>query len=159
MSTFVDFLPTTISAFSFQAVLGGNPYTITIPWNRYRQDYYVSIVDLSGNSIAYFPLVSGGQPIAATVTWDDAIATAACVSVHNIPIGSVANLWLSQTGVIDGEYAMLSTGATTLTFAVNEYSLSSSAIPGQVNFGINLVAPYSIGFLAFNSTTQQFEYA
>jgi hypothetical protein len=49
----VPFVASSTAQFSFSAVLDGNLYTISTPWNLYRQDYYVQINDSSGNLIVH----------------------------------------------------------------------------------------------------------
>jgi len=60
MTTYTAFTPTAQAAWQFQPTLDGNTYTVIATWNIYRQDYYISIYDLSGNMIVMLPLI--GSP-------------------------------------------------------------------------------------------------
>lgn len=60
MTTIVPFQPSRLAQFQFQATLDGNLYTISCPWNLYRQGYYCRCADLSGNVLFFLPLI--GSP-------------------------------------------------------------------------------------------------
>lgn len=58
MTQIVAFTPPPNQPFQFQATLDGTVYTVTVPWNLYRRDYYIQIADLSGAVIYAPPLVA-----------------------------------------------------------------------------------------------------
>lgn len=161
MSTFVNFTPSTLSAFTFQPKLNGTLYNATVTWNVYRQDYYITISTLSGVLVVCEALVASGPIFQSLFTWAVGTVTATVTINHNVPVGWVAKAVISQTGTnFDGGYEVLSTSPTTLTYNVaNNDSTSAQPIGGVVNFNLNLVAGYNIGWLLFHDNTQQFEFA
>lgn len=60
MTTFVNFVPSPLAPFQFQATLDGNSYLVTILWSLYGQRWHFRLTDLSGNLILYKALV--GSP-------------------------------------------------------------------------------------------------
>ena len=60
-TTFIDFQPSPITPFSFQAVLDGTTYNCTVPYNNFGQRYYVVCQDNAGKLIFSRPMV--GSPI------------------------------------------------------------------------------------------------
>jgi hypothetical protein len=159
VSTLVDFLPTAIAPFQFQPTLNGTQYQVTIPWNIFRQNFYMNLSDLQGNQIAYKALISGGPSLQAVFSWSQQVVTAVTAMPHNVPVGSPANVRVSQTSEgFDGFFRALSTGASTLTYplAVNP----QDAPQGTLSFPLNLVAGYLDNcFLFFSDTTMQFEFS
>lgn len=161
MTTFVSFVPSTISAFSFQPTLGGNPYIVTVLWNVFRQGYYISVSDISGNLILYRSLVATGPSYPASFSWAQGTVTAALTANHNVPICSVVAVNISETDSgFDGTYQALSTGAQTLTYPLPANPNQSNPISGNVNFALNLVSGYvANGWLVFHYDSQTFEFS
>lgn len=60
MRTYIDFIAGIDVPFSFQAVLDGNMYNITVTWNIFGLRYYVNVFDAQGNLILTTPMV--GSP-------------------------------------------------------------------------------------------------
>ena len=60
-TTFVDFQPSSLSNFQFQAILDGNSYNIVVTWNMYGLRYYVNIYTTSGTLVLCKPLI--GSPL------------------------------------------------------------------------------------------------
>lgn len=60
--TTTQFTPNAAQVFSFQATLDGALYTVTVPWNVYRQSWYVSVRDQSANLVVTNPLVGSPPP-------------------------------------------------------------------------------------------------
>lgn len=62
MSTTIlfPFTPSATSTFSFQPTFDGQPYTVIVNWNLYRQDYYINIYTLQGALVVCMPLI--GSP-------------------------------------------------------------------------------------------------
>lgn len=159
MSTFVDFVPSTTAAFSFQATMAGQQYNVTITWNVFGQRYYYTVTDLGGNLILCRALAASGPVIPSTFTWSNGVAYVATSVNHNVPVGSVANVNISQTkSGLDGNVQVLSTGPTAFTYQL----LADPGVEptsGVVNFSLNLVSGYILGgWLLFHYPTQQFEF-
>jgi len=79
--TVVNFVQPPSAAFSFQATLDGNAYTVSVPWNLYGQRYYVLVSTLSGTLVVALPRISGttanplnlvaGYFTTSTLWWND----------------------------------------------------------------------------------------
>lgn len=143
--------------------MNGTQYAITVLWNVYGQRYYVQVADLSGNVLLYQPLISSGPQLSSTFEWcSPGTAMITTSSAHNVPIGSVANVYVSHTDSdFDGEYAALSTGPTTMSYPLQANPLSTTGQPvnGTLSFNNNLVEQVIGGaYLLFRGATQTFEY-
>lgn len=159
MSTFVDFVPSTQSAFSFQPTLGDTQYNVSITWNIFAQGFYLNLTDLSGNLILARSLTPSGPTMQSTITWASGLATVLSASNHNVPVGTLANISVSGSGTImDGDWQALATGPNTLTYAVGNPNQVQPATV-VLEFPWDLVQGYTQGFLLFHADTQQFEYA
>jgi hypothetical protein len=60
MTTYVNFAPSILSPFTFQATLDGNVYTAVITWNWFGQRYYINVLDSNNNLIVSEAMV--GSP-------------------------------------------------------------------------------------------------
>ena len=58
--TAIPFSPSASIPFQFQTTLGGNSYSITIPWNQYERRYYINIKTVQGVLVYAMPLI--GSP-------------------------------------------------------------------------------------------------
>lgn len=161
MSTTVQFSPSTAAAFRFQPVIAGKQYTAIITWNVHGR-YYLNLFDTSGNLVLSRPVVSSGPLVSATLTWQDtgvgSVATAVTAAPHNVPVGALANVRISQTDTpYDGFWQVLATGPNSLTFAIANPN-EPQPIAGQLSFDVNLVAALGGGWLIYRFDVQQFEY-
>jgi len=88
------------------------------------------------------------------------VATVTATVPHNIPIGELANVNISQTGtVFDGNWQALSTGPTTMTYSLMTNPNNVQPLTGYLNMPLNLVAPQIPGaYLLFNLATLTFEF-
>lgn len=158
MSTLVAFTPSTTAAFTFQPTLNGTQYNATITYNIFGQRYYLNLTDLAGNLVLCTALVSSGPRLQATFTWTNGVATVSTMANHNVPVGAVANVRISQTDTLfDGGYRALATGPTTLTYALVTNPNEAEPVLGIASFPLNLTP--GLGWLVFYEDTQQFEYA
>jgi hypothetical protein len=161
VSTTVQFAPSTSGPFTFQPVIGGVQYNATVTWNVFAQRYYLNLFDTSGNRVLTTAIVATGPQIAATLTWNDlggGIAQALTASPHNVPVGRLVNLYISQTdSSYDGAWQALATGPNTITFALSNPN-ESQPLGGQVNFNVNLVQSLGSGWLVYRYETQVFEF-
>lgn len=161
MSTFVQFTPSSQAPPQFQAQLGSQPYIVTMLWNIAGQRYYVRVTDLSNNVVVMRPLTGSGPVFQATFTWDDDTGIAVLNAPHNVPIGQLAKVWISQTGTeFDAGWLALSTGPQTLTIDELTPLDTSSTISGAVTVQpLNLVEGYiDDAYLIYHEETQNFEF-
>lgn len=157
MSTFVDFVPSSAGPFTFQATLSGVVYNVIVTWNVFGQRFYLNLYDVSGDLVLARALSSSGAALVASLSWANSIATAVLPQPHLVPIGSVAAIDVSGTGVeFDGAFEALATNEVTLTYplAVNP----GEAAQGVASFDLNLLAGYNLGTLLFHEDSQQFEF-
>ncbi len=177
MTTYTQFTPTTNAAFSFQATLDDSSYNVVVTYNLVGQRYYVTIYDLSGNLVVARGLVSSTATNSATLTWADGIAYAATSQPHGIALGSVAEVTVSNTGGsgYDGTFPMLSTGATSLQYALpanpaasggsvtaaasgSAPSTMSGTVEQNISFPLQkLDGSYFASTLVYRANTGQFE--
>jgi hypothetical protein len=163
VSTSVAFTPSTTAAFTFQPVINGVQYNAVVTWNMVGKRYYLQLSDTSGNLLLCRSIVSSGPVLAATLTWEDdgvnGLATAATATVHNVPIGQLANIRVSQSGTgFDGSWQALSTGADMLTYALSNPD-ENQPVTGQLSFDVNLVATLNLGgILLFHYDSSSFEF-
>lgn len=160
-TTLLPFTPSTTAVFSFQPTLNGVLYNATVTWNVFGQDYYLNLTDLSGNLILATAVAGSGPQLQGLLSWSDQPGAMAVTTLpHEVPIGSLVNLRVSQTGTaFDGFWQALATTPTTLTYALSNPN-EAVPVPGIVDFPLNMVASVvSGGFLAFHDETQQFEFS
>lgn len=157
MTTYVDFVPSTTEAFQFQATFDGAQYNVVVTWNEFGQRYYINVYDLGGNLILARARVGSTTKLQASFTWSAGTVTAVTNGAHNVPVGSLANFTVSDTGIgYDGQFQALATNVNTLT-----YSLAvNPGEPGSGNIGqdVDLLAGYFTSTLVFRAATQQFEF-
>lgn len=159
-ATFINFTPSTVSAFTFQASIGGTQYQVTVTWNVFGQRYYVNVYSLGGVLIVCRALISCGPQLLASFVWSDNFATATTQVAHNVPLGNSVDIVVSQTSSpFDGTYPAFATSSTTLAYPLMPDPEEATPISGAVNFNLNLVeGVLSTGYLLFRDATQQFEY-
>ena len=161
MSTTVPFAPSTTSAFTFQPTINGTQYTAVVTWNMVEQRYYLNLYSVSGALVICTAVVSSGPQLGATLTWSSqggGLATAVTNAPHNVPIGQLANVYISQTGTaFDGQWQVLSTGPSTFTYALGNPDDNQPLI-GQLSFNVNLVAFLGGGFLLYRYSSGVFEW-
>jgi hypothetical protein len=159
-SVFVDFTPSTVGPFTFQPVIGGVTYNATITWNLFGQRFYLNLYDQGGNLILCTALVASGPRIPATFVWNSPqTATATTLTPHNVPLGQIAQVRMSETDSgFDGSVQALGTGPNTLDYTIANPNVAQPAV-GIVDFALNLVASLQIGWLLYHWELQQFEFA
>lgn len=57
MTTFVDFVPSTVAPFTFLATLDGAQYQVVVTWNVAGERYFVTVYDLLSTLILSCPLI------------------------------------------------------------------------------------------------------
>lgn len=162
MATTVPFTPSTTAAFTFQPIIAGVQYNAVVTWNLQGQRYYLNLYDTGGNLVLCTAVVSSGPRLGVTLSWSDdgvtGIATAETNAPHNVPVGQLANVHISQTGTIfDGTWQVLATGPSTFTYALANPDENQPVI-GQLSFNVNLVASLGAGWLIYRYDEQVFEF-
>ena len=126
--------------FQFQPTLDGAQYIVTTTFNIFGNRWYINVSDLSGNLILSRPMTGSPPKIQASLTWADWMATASLQAAHNIPIGAVANIEVTDTGLAyDGAWRAWAIDATTLAFTL-QTDPGQYGITGNVSQDVNLIA-------------------
>jgi hypothetical protein len=58
VTTFVQFAPSPLANFQFQATFDGTSYSCTCTWNYYGQRYYISVATIQGAAVYTLPLIA-----------------------------------------------------------------------------------------------------
>jgi hypothetical protein len=158
VTTYVGFLPSTTAAFQFQATFDGTPYNVVVPWLEFGQRYYINVYDLAGNLILARGLSASSTKLQASFTWLRGTVTAVTQGPHNVPVGTVANITASDTGLgYDGSYQAVATGPNVLTYSLAVSPSQTGS--GNVSQDVNLIGGYfKTSTLVFRAATQQFEF-
>ena len=154
MSTKVIFTPSATRTFSFSPVINGVTYSATVTWNIQALRYYLNLYTTSGVLVLATAVVGSGPQLGSTLTWSatgGGIATAITASAHNVPVGQLANIRISETGTaFDGNWQALATGPLTMTYALANPD-ENQPLSGQLSFDVNLVAPLGAGWLIYRN--------
>lgn len=157
MTTYVAFVPSTTAPFQFQATFDGAQYNVIVTWNEFGQRYYINVYDLGGNLQLARSLVSSGAKLASTFSWSYGTAAATTAANHNVPVGQMAAITASDTGVgYDGAYQALATGPSTLSYLLS--SNPGTTATGNVSQDVDLLGGYFTSSLVFREASQQFEF-
>lgn len=164
MSTSLQFVPNTSGPFQFKPTIDGTLYTAQITYSLFGQRYYLNLYDQSNDLVLCRSLVSSGPQVSVTLTWEDlgvsgGLATIETSGNHNVPVGQLVNVYVSQTGTaFDGLWQALAVSATELTYGLNnpEYT---QPLSGQMRIPVNLVATLGGGWLIWDYATGLLEWA
>jgi hypothetical protein len=159
-TTFINFVPSQITAPQFNLTLDGNVYTATVTWNLSRQDYYITITSLEGAIIVMEALV--GSPIGvniASIVWTpNGLVTVTTSAPHGMRFGRT--LPVTIAGVVpaafNGQVQAYITGMSTFTFPLAANPGLATAL-GAVQRNINLVAGFFDTTLVYRVDNSQFE--
>lgn len=157
MTTYFSFTPTTTPpAPSFQPVLDGATYTVSVNSNLFGQRYYLLCTDQSGNIVFNVPLITSlpSAPI-ENLTWDGASQTATVTTVnpHYFPLGSTLDLTIAGASPtsFNGTFPMLSTGQDTLTFPLAS-DPGQMTVAGTLSYLISMTKGYFSSTLIFRNS-------
>lgn len=166
MTTYTNFVPSTVQAFQFQATLDGQVYTVILTWNLFGARFYVNVYDPGGDLVCCRALVGSPTGLAIeNLSWADGTVTAMTSVPHGYIIGTVVALTIAGcspdafNGIVDAAI----TGPDTFTYDVMTDPGAASAF-GTATYNINLVGGLQdINGDTFSSTivyreqSQQFE--
>jgi hypothetical protein len=125
----------------------------------FGQRYYLNLYDQSGNLVICVAVAASGPRIPASFTWSANVATALLQEPHNVPIGGIAQIRMSETGsAFDGDVEALAVDEVTLTYPLGGNPDTVTPATGVADFALNLLAGLGIGWLTYHWETQQFEY-
>lgn len=159
MTTFFDFVPSSVAPFQFTPTLDGNQYNVIITWALYGQRYYANIYDLQQVLIVALPLVgSPGGVNLSSLTWSQGVVTAVAASPHGYPIAATVDLAISGAApdAYNGTQRCFITDVDTFQYALADFP-GLATVFGTAYYNINLVAGYFASSLVYRKANQQFE--
>ena len=147
------------SPFSFQPVLDGVQYNVTVPWSLFGQRYYVQCSTLSGVAVFYLPLIGSADSIyIQSVSWVPNTVTVTTTIPHGFKVGEIANITISNMipSFYNGVYSCNAINSNQFTYALN-FDPGVVTSFGSASFDVNIAAGYFDSTLVYRSNNQQFE--
>lgn len=160
MTTFINFVPSTVAPFSFQATLDGDQYNVVVTWNVFGQRFYVNVYAADGTLVVCRALVGSptGLPVQAA-SWSQGRANLTTTSPHGYKIGTIITLTVTgmSPAAYNGTWQALITGPSTFSFPLASYPGASAAF-GAASYNVDLVGGYfATSTLVFRQSSMQFE--
>lgn len=159
MTTFIDFAPSPVEAFQFQATLDGSPYNVVVTWSLFGARFYINVYDADGSLVVSKALVGSANGFQLqSLAWARGKATATAITPHGLKVGRSIFLTISNAAPAgyNGSFQAYVTGPSTFTYPLAT-DPGSPASFGTAGYLINLVAGYFASSLVFRAPTQQFE--
>jgi hypothetical protein len=166
MTSYVDFVPSAVAPFQFQAQLDGQPYNVIVTANLFRSSnnsvgaFYINVYDLSGDLIVCRAI--GGSAVGqnlASLSWASGKVTATTQAPHGFKIARIVTLTISGASP-DGyneTFPCLATSPTTFTYPLAT-TPGMATVPGTASFNVNLIGGYfQNSSLVFRTSNRQFE--
>lgn len=153
------FTPTATSLFQFQPIFDGATYNVIITWNIFRQDWYVNVLDLSGNRVVSIPVISSPSAInLQSISWANGRATGIVVSPHGFPIGAAVRLTVAGCAPdgYNGHVDVLASEANAFTYALAT-DPGVATVLGTAGYSINILDGYFTSTLVFREASSTFE--
>ena len=160
MTTFVDFTPSRVAAFQFQAQLDGANYNVVVTWSLFGRRYYINVYALDGTLVLSTPMV--GSPAGVQLerlSWAHGQATAVASVPHSFAVDSLVQVTVSGCSPdgYNGSVLAQVVDDMTLTYPVASDPGQATAL-GSVVYNVNLVAGYFDGSsLVYRAPSNQFE--
>ncbi len=159
MTTFIDFVPSAISAPEYQITLDDAIYRMTVTWNLFGQRYYINIFDLSNNLILSVPLIGSpiGNPVQG-VSWLRGQVTLTTSRRLDFQIGQIVRLTISgmTPAAYNGTFECFVTGSNSIVYSVAD-DPGEATVLGDVENNIDLVGEMFTSTLIYRAQNRQFE--
>lgn len=159
MSTVVQFAPSVVAAFRFQATFGDAQYNVVVTWSLFGARYYVNVYSVDGTLIVSLPLVGSTTGIQIQgLSWSGGKAVVTTVSNHGYKVGRTVTLTIAGCVPIgyNGLVKAMITGPRTLSYAVASDPGSPTAF-GTAGYVVSMTAGYFASTLIYRAPSQQFE--
>lgn len=159
MTSFVNFTPSVIQAFNFQATLDGNSYNVVVTWNFWAQRYYVNVYALDGTLVFCMPLIgSPAQILLTALSWSKGQAMATCAAPHGIRIGIPSRRTISNASpaAYNGTFQVLAISPTQFTYPIATDPGPATAF-GAESFDTDMAGGYFSSTLVYRAPNSQFE--
>lgn len=159
MTTFIDFTPSPIQAFQFQATLDGSPYNVVVTWSFFGARFYVNIYSVDGTLIVSRALIGSANGLQIqSLSWARSKVTATALSPHGLRIGRSIPLVIANAvpAAYNGQFQAYVTGPTTFTYPLAADPGSPSSF-GTASYDVSMTAGYFASRLVYRAPNQQFE--
>jgi hypothetical protein len=159
MTTFVDFVPSTVAPFSFQATLDGQVYNVIVTWSLFGRRYYVNVVALDGTIVVSLALVGSPTGVAIQeLSWLRGKAIAVTAVPHGYDVGRIVGLTVSGAApdAFNGLVDAVITGPDSFSWALSTDPGAATAF-GTVSYNLSLTAGYFDSTLVYRQAANQFE--
>jgi hypothetical protein len=166
MTTFTNFVPTTVSPFLFSPELDGEVYSAVITWSLFGQRFYLNLYAPDGSLTCCRAVVGSPTGIALqALSWANGRAIATTVNPHGYKIGSTVGLTISgcSPDAFNGLVPCLITGPSAFSWPIAA-DPGAATVLGMVAYNINLIGglldvngdPFT-STLVFREQANQFE--
>jgi hypothetical protein len=168
VTTFTDFVPSTVAPFSFSPTLDGQTYNVTVTWLLFGKRFYINVYALDGSLVCSRPMVGSPTGIALeNLMWNEltGLVTAVASAPHGYKIGTVVGLTVAGAAptAYNGLVDALITGPDTFTYPLAANPGAATAF-GTASYNVNLIGGMSnssgnpfASTLVFRQQSQQLE--
>jgi hypothetical protein len=158
--TYIDFVPSAITAPQFQVQLDGNTYNVVLTVNLSGQRYYVSIYQLDGTLVVCQPLYGSpvGIPILSSSWANGTVSIVTGVANHGLAKNSTVNLTISgmSPDAYNGQYECFVTSRIGFSYDLSA-DPGQSVMQGSANQNFSLTQGYFTDQLIYRQANSQFE--
>lgn len=160
MTTFFDFVPSTVAPPQFQPTLDGQQYTCVVRWNIFGQRYYVACFSLGGQLIFNRPLIGSAVGVnIESLSWSLGGSVSLVTTVpHGLKPGKTADLTVSGCvpEAYNGVWRCYAEDPQTLTFQLSTNPGNTTSL-GNVGYEVSICANYFASRLVYRTANMQFE--
>lgn len=160
MTTFFNFVPSSVAPFSFSPTLDGQVHKVVVTWALFGARYYINVYALNGTLVLARSLVGSPTGVAIqSLAWALGKVTARTSAAHGYKFGTIVGITVSGAlpAAYNGLVRATITGPDTFTYPVPTNPGAATAF-GNASYDINLVGGYfANSSMVFRQANQQFE--
>lgn len=160
MVSYFPFVPNVQAPFTFQPILDGQLYAVTVTWNLFGQRWYVNVHQLSGTPVFSLPLIGSPDGVSvASVDWSFGTVTLVTSRPHGFTSGQVVEVTVSDCApaAYNGTVAAFVVDGVTLTYPLSTDPGDATRL-GSVVYNMNLAGGYfETSALVFRASNKTFE--
>lgn len=159
MTTYTNFVPSTVAPFEFQPVLDGQTYRVVVTWLLFGARFYINVFALDGTLVVSRALVGSPSGIALqALSWAGGLVTATASAPHGYRIGSIVELTISGAApdAYNGQVQAYIVSPVAFTYPLAS-DPGMASVFGAASYNLNLVGGYFSSTLVYRAATQQFE--
>ncbi len=157
--TIIDFTPSPIEAFQFQATLDGSAYNVVVTWSLFGARFYVNVYAPDGTLVVSRALIGSANGLQLQgLSWARGKVTATAAAPHGLKIGRTVPLTIANSNPAgyDGAHQVYVTGPSTFTYPLAA-DPGSPASFGTASYDVSMVAGLFASRLVYRAPNQQFE--